>query len=87
MAAGRAKPMVASPFEIKTSFGADARQNAVAPGGLHFERSTTEFDHRHIKGTAAEVVHGYSAVCVPSRAECQSRCGWLVDNANDFYFS
>ena len=68
-------------------------KEGVTVGGQHFELLLTidisDFDNRHVKGTAAEVIHGDLAVLAVSlvHAVGQRRRGRLVDNALYFQTS
>ena len=64
-------------------------QECVTVGGEHFELffavNVSDFDDRHVKRTATQVVHSNLAIAFFGfvQTEGQCSCGWFVDDALD----
>jgi hypothetical protein len=59
-------------------------QEGVAIGRFHFKHAVADFQHGHVEGAAAKVVHGDGAAGLLVEAVSQRRGGGFVDDAQHF---
>ena len=59
-------------------------EERVAIGGFHFEHAVADFQHGHVEGAAAEIVHGDGARTLLLKPIGQRSGGGLVDDAQHF---
>ncbi len=59
-------------------------EESITIGGFHFENTVADFKHRHIKGTAAEVIDHDRAGFLFVETIGEGGCGRLIDNPKHF---